>query len=390
MGFQFSEDIWERISLLMSVGKEETEKLDYSDEQVRHLLKVWFLTRRATKNGDRREFQVRRAWEKVDARTRHRSIRRFAPWFKYAAVLVALVGFSILWLNRADRKIDSPKTARVDFIPSGVRKAELILSNGEKIVLDTNVCREEITVAGMDFLNDDRKGKLCYRGVAQEQDTCPVAFHTLYVPKGGEYSLQLPDGSQVWLNSETTLRFPVRFADNRREIFLCGEAYFKIAKNDSLPFRVNVSEGSITVLGTSFNVSAYEEDGIWQTTLVEGKVSLEDGERQILLEPDGQYSLDRNTGKRTLCQVDTEWYTSWRNGKFYFSAYAFEEIVKKLERWYDFTMTYEDEEIKGMHFSGTIDKHRPLNDVLSFLEKTADIHFEICDRHIIARKIRKE
>ncbi len=176
---------------------------------------------------------------------------------------------------------------------------------------------------------------------------------------------------------------------DRREVYLSGEAYFEVAKDVSAPFHVYVKGGEVTVLGTSFNISAYKEDVAWQTTLVSGRVQVEADDRMVVMKPTEQYSVDRHTGEGVLKEVDTELYTSWVDGKFYFNAYAFEDIVKKLERWYDFTMNYQDEEIKRMHFSGTINKHRPLNEVLQFLEKTTDIHFEISGKNITVSKIKK-
>ena len=211
----------------------------------------------------------------------------------------------------------------------------------------------------------------------------------VYVPAGNRTNIQLPDGTSVWLNANTSLRYPMAFAENSREIMLDGEAYFEVAKDVSAPFHVYVKGGEVTVLGTSFNISAYKEDVAWQTTLVSGRVQVEADDRMVVMKPTEQYSVDRHTGEGVLKEVDTELYTSWVDGKFYFNAYAFEDIVKKLERWYDFTMNYQDEEIKRMHFSGTINKHRPLNEVLQFLEKTTDIHFEISGKNITVSKIKK-
>ncbi len=392
MGFLFSENLWERISSLGNKAKSgDAAEPDYADEEVKNLMKVWFLAKRALGGEEKREFKVRQAWQKVDARTRERGKQRFMAVFRYAAILVVLLGVALVGLHQMGKKASAPVVASADFIPSGSWKAELTLSNGEKIILDTNQYQKEIRVAGMNFLNDDKRGKLSYEGSSDEEEEDGLLdYHILYVPKGGEYSLQLPDGSRVWLNSETTLRFPVRFSEKQREVFLCGEAYFNVAKDNTAPFQVKVAGGNVTVLGTCFNVSAYEDDGMWQTTLVEGSVSVEDGGEKVLLVPAHQYSVDWRTEERILREVDPEVYTSWIDGKFYFSAYAFEEIVKKLERWYDFTMTYEDEEIRQMHFSGTINKHRPLNEVLRFLEKTTDIHFDISGKQITVRKMKRD
>ena len=213
-----------------------------------------------------------------------------------------------------------------------------------------------------------------------------MKYNTLNVPKGGEYSLILPDGSRVWLNSETTLRFPVQFAGGKRVVYLSGEAYFQVKKDTSAAFHVCTKQQKITVLGTTFNVSAYENDRFTETTLIEGKVAVEGGAERVVMKPSEQYILDKRSGVGELKEVETEFYTSWIDGKFYFTSFTFEEIVKKLERWYDFTMIYEEDDIRQMRFSGVINKHRPIEEMLRFLEKTTDIHFKISGKNIVAGK----
>lgn len=204
-----------------------------------------------------------------------------------------------------------------------------------------------------------------------------LIINELIVPKGGEYSLELPDGTIVWVNSESSLRFPEKFALDQREVFLEGEAYFEVKKDTNRPFYVRTEAGNVRVLGTSFNVCAYPEDRFWQTTLIEGSVMIARGEEKVLMKPDEQYQINLKTGKGELKEVLPELYTSWRDGKFYFKAYTFEELVGKLERWYDFTMFYTSESIKNRRFSGVINKHEPLQDMLKFLEMTSDVQFNI-------------
>ena len=390
MKFQFSEDIWEKISLLWAKERrQEIEELDYSDEQVKELMKMLFQVRRACKPEKKQVYDVRRAWLNVVSRTEQQNTRKLIPWiFRYATVLAVVICCVVLWFDQGNKN-DYSVTAEDDSISSGTRKAELILANGKSVILDSDMNVHEMEISGMKFVNDDKNGELRYDGSFVVEDSSLMSYNTLCIPKGGEYSLQLPDGSRVWLNSETSIRFPVCFMKDRRKVYLSGEAYFEVTKNASAPFHVYVEGGEVTVLGTSFNVSAYKEDAIWQTTLVSGRVQVVTDDSKVVVKPTEQYSIDRQTGERVLKEVDTELYTSWVDGKFYFSAYAFEDIVRKLERWYDFTMNYQDEEIKRMHFSGTINKHRPLNEVLQFLEKTTDIHFEISGKNITVSKIKK-
>ena len=161
-------------------------------------------------------------------------------------------------------------------------------------------------ISGMKFVNDDKNGELRYDGSFVVEDSSLMSYNTLCIPKGGEYSLQLPDGSRVWLNSETSIRFPVCFMKDRRKVYLSGEAYFEVTKNASAPFHVYVEGGEVTVLGTSFNVSAYKEDAIWQTTLVSGRVQVVTDDSKVVVKPTEQYSIDRQTGERVLKEVDTE------------------------------------------------------------------------------------
>lgn len=384
MKIQFSENMWEQISSLWNEKKEESD-LDITDEQVKEMLDIWFVSRRAAVSGNKQRYDERNAWKNIESKImpcRHSKIRFL---LKYAAVFViGLLGVMLCLHYQSDSKMSQVSTVGVKVISSGNSNVELVLADGKKILLDTNIDVKSETLSELKFVNNIGGKKLSYKGDVEDEE---VGYHTLNVPQGGEYILQLPDSSCVWLNSESSIRFPVRFAENKREIFLDGEAYFKVAKNEKAPFQLHVKKGVVTVLGTSFNISAYSNDKCWETTLVEGKVLVENGNEKIEMKPSCQYSVDDKTGHGVLKQVDTYLYTSWVDGKFYFNACVFEDIVKKLERWYDFTMTYQDEGIKSMRFSGTINKHRPLNEMLNFLEKTTDIHFEIVGKNITVKRI---
>lgn len=383
MNVQFSEDMWERLSALWrKENKQEEEQGAYNDPQVRHLLKVMFASRRAMK--EKQEFDAEKAWRVIEKRT---ASRRLVPvWCRYAAAVVVL-GIAVwVWNENRGRTELTVAVNCTDTILPGSQKAELILANGEKINLDTHTETREITGLGVVITNDTSGGRLKYEA-GPVKNSMVVEYNTLIVPKGGEYSLILPDGSQVWLNSETTLRFPVQFAENKREVQLDGEAFFKVQKNAAAPFYVYTENGAVTVLGTSFNISTYREDKYWQTTLVEGSVRISGQGKTVVLKPSEQYSVDCTTGLENLVKVDPEVYTSWVEGKFYFKAYTFEKIVKKLERWYDFTMVYQDEMVKQMRFTGTVNKHRPLTETLHFLEMTTDIRFKVEGKKIIVSKI---
>ena len=382
----FAEDIWEKLLVVWRKGYRAGEEPDYREEQMRQLLKTMFMSRQALKLREKQEYDVHEAWQRVNKRTRAKGSRRMIRgWMKYAALFILFLGIVSLWRVYDNKEKPIVATVQSDSILPGSLKAELILANGERIVLDSEARSKEMEALGIKLENDTVNGLLKYEAGAVD-NSIGMKYNTLNVPKGGEYSLILPDRSRVWLNSETTLRFPVQFTGGKRVVYLSGEAYFRVKKDTSAAFHVYTKQQEITVLGTTFNVSAYENDWFTETTLIEGKVAVEGGAERVVMKPSEQYILDKRSGVGELKEVETEFYTSWIDGKFYFTSFTFEEIVKKLERWYDFTMIYEEDDIRQMRFSGVINKHRPIEEMLRFLEKTTDIHFKISGKNIVAGK----
>lgn len=380
----FSEQKWEKLVSLWQKGmSEKNEQLDYENPEVKKLIYDQFRIRCAIKTFTYKEHNINSGWQKIKQKTkivqRKRKIRHLQ---KYAAIAILLLTLVVggKWLfSLRDLVTKYPAEA----IQIGTSKAKLFLPNGRCLELrdsNKNIVIEEF---GAKMTHDSLTGKLYYHSnETNEQDIS--GFNVLNVPKGGEYSFILPDGSIVWLNSESSLRFPVKFSTERREVYLMGEAFFKVAKNEKIPFYVNIGENNIKVLGTQFNVSAYTNDHFWNTTLVEGSIVINGN---ILLQPSQQYVVDLISREGELKTVESEFYTSWIDGKFYFQGFTFEEIVNRLERWYDFKMFYQNEEIKQMRFTGTINKHRPLEEMLKFLEKTTNIKFQIQGKTITAKKI---
>lgn len=382
----FAEDIWEKLLVVWRKDYRAGEEPDYREEQMRQLLKTMFMSRQALKLREKQEYDAHEAWRRVNKRTRAKDGRRMIRrWMKYAALFILFLGIVSLWRVYDNKEEPIVAAVQSDSIQPGRLKAELILANGERIVLDSEAGSKEMEALGIKLENDTVNGLLKYEAGAVD-NSISMEYNTLNVPKGGEYSLILPDGSRVWLNSETTLRFPVQFAGGKRVVYLSGEAYFRVKKDTSAAFHVCTKQQEITVLGTTFNVSAYENDRVTETTLIEGKVAVEGGAERVVMKPSEQYILDKRSGVGELKEVETEFYSSWIDGKFYFTSFTFEEIVKKLERWYDFTMIYEEDDIRQMRFSGVINKHRPIEEMLRFLEKTTDIHFRISGKNIVAGK----
>ena len=360
----FLENNWERLTSLWR----RPEEGELSQEE-KKILQQQFEIRQAMHGLESHRYDVDNAWRRIQP-------KRGRKWMlsvcKYAAMFV--LGVSLVYV--ATRPEPEEKIVRAEVIKPGRLQAELRLGTGVRLALNEHQGVYSSENAGVEIVNDTVTGKVSYH-VNETGMEDSLVFNTLIVPKGGEYSLELPDGTVVWVNSESALRFPEKFTSNRREVFLEGEAYFEVKKDANRPFYVHTEAGKVRVLGTAFNVCAYSNDRFWQTTLVEGSVMINQEEKEVLLKPNEQYQIDVRTGKAGLREVLPELYTSWRDGKFYFKAYTFEELVEKLERWYDFKMFYMNEEIKTRRFSGVVNKYQPLEEMFKFLQMTSDVQFNV-------------
>lgn len=304
---------------------------------------------------------------------------RHIMWgWSVAAAVVLAIGFVIHY-----QTFFGSIEIQQSLIVPGSPKAQLILASGEKIDLDTAVSG---LIAGVKIFNEPTTGIVSYN----VDDSAEDGWNTINIPNGGEYKLQLPDGTEVWLNSETSLRFPSRFATASREVFLSGEALFKVTSNAAHPFIVHSGDRDVQVLGTTFNISSYEDDATWQATLVEGSVSVHAADHETLMKPDQHYTYYRENGSESLNTVDTQYYTAWVDGRFYFQSANLEDIVRKLQRWYNFEIAYDDYAIREMRFTGYADKHHPIEEFLEMVEMTNDVHFKVEGTKVTAdRKSRK-
>ena len=313
--------------------------------------------------------QVRQDFEEWRSKVQRPEKRRIPLRGMYvAAASVALFVVLSITLNYLN-----PPTNDFSQIVSGSAKAELILATGEVVALDTLQNRN---ISGMTITNDPVTGRVQYASAGTAEPDAGM-LNTLIVPKGGIYTLELPDGTEVWVNSASTLHFPARFAANLREVVLTGEAFFKVARNNNAPFIVHAGERSVHVRGTSFNISAYQEDMVWRTTLVEGRVMIVGEKSETEMFPSQQFSLNKSTDEETLETVDAKYATSWINNNLYFSNETFEEIACKLERWYNFEMQYKDESIRLLRFTGFADRDKPIDELLHMMEMTNDVHFSV-------------
>jgi len=280
-------------------------------------------------------------------------------------------------VNQKDILLEKP------ILPGG-DKAVLTLSDGSRIILDN--ARNGILAkqAGVS-IQKTSDGMLLYSFANAGQENFPlteevkIVYNKIETPVGGKYQLNLPDGSKVWLNASSTLRFPALFSGKTREVELTGEAFFEVAKNKSKPFKVITNDQIVEVLGTRFNINSYADEGPVKTTLIEGSVKIIYKDQVVLLTPGQQFSR-QNQGVN-LVVADTEEVTAWKNGYFLFKNENIQSIMRKLSRWYNVEVTYKGD-IPGVGFGGNISRSKDIAEVLSVLQLTNAVHFKIEGRRI--------
>ena len=311
-----------------------------------------------------------------------RNHRRIVVWSSVAASVILMIGLYFSWMLGGTGGMSPLGLAeQAENFKPGTNAVELILDNGEKVVLDGK--GKSIANHAVSGIQDDSLRGLTYARV-QVNESEELIYNTLKVPTGGFYQLELADGTKVWLNSESELRFPVRFTANDRNVYLKGEAYFQVKKNEGKPFTVFLNESNVTVLGTSFNIKAYKDEENIYTTLVEGSVrfSVEKGGEPVVLHPGMQSVWNVESGKTEVKKVDVNQFIAWRDGRFVFPSTTLEELMMQLKRWYNIEVEFQAPEVRHYEFRGAISRDMELANVLSLVEKTSNVVFIVHGRKI--------
>lgn len=306
---------------------------------------------------------------------------KWRTWRWAAAVLVlALAGAWALRLVQANKQ--PPLMAVHTDVAPGSRKATLQLGNGSTIVLD-DVQNGVIASQGKTVIKKSANGQLVYDASAAV--ATEITYNTIATPNGGEYEVILPDGSHVWLNAASSIRFPAAFTGNTRQVEINGEAYLEVVKNAKAPFTVVSGKHSVEVLGTAFNIHSYPKDENIATTLIKGSIRIVAGKNTKVLQPGQQSLVSRNAGDIRLApEVNMEEVLAWRNGKFIFDDTNMKTVVSQLERWYDVSINYTG--MEDYRFNGEISRNVSLSKVLKMMELTSNIHYKINDRNIYMTK----
>lgn len=300
-----------------------------------------------------------------------------------AAVLVFLIGGVAFWLHtgkQARQVVQSEEMhiATKDSILPGGNKAILTLSDGSSIILDS-IHQGTLTQQGNTNVRKVNTSTLVYSQQNNIQNQ-KIAYNTLSTPKGGQYQLVLPDGTKVWLNASSSIYFPTVFEGKERNVTISGEAYFEVAKNPEMPFNVKVKSMNVQVLGTHFNIMAYNDENSINTTLLEGSVKVSEGSlNRILIS--GQQSKVYKTGQIEIEEADIAEVMAWKNGWFQFNGNDIETIMRQISRWYDVEILYEGR-IPTSHFSGLVRRTNDISQVLKIME-TGGVKFKIEGRKVI-------
>ena len=365
-------------------GTEEQKLKEWLDESEEN--KVLYLRVQMRKNRDQRlevirKLNKREAWKRIDHGTREHKYFIFKWIYRGVAVAIPMILLFSLYYNKLDRIDRELVKQEQREIHPGEMKAELILANCQCLVIDARKENSiESELEGVRILKENRGIRYECEDLERE-----IPFHELRVPRGGEYSITLEDGTEVYFNSETKFRYPVKFGERERKVFLEGEAYFKVKREENRPFSVEMGGNCIEVLGTEFNVRYYPEENKQITTLVSGKVKfISEGNKSLVLSP-GEQAVLTHEGILSCTSVDVTLYTAWKDGNFVFRKQRLEEVLKTLARWYDVDVFYEDVSRKDVEFTGNIERFERFEEIIDLLRMTGDTDFEVKGKNIFVR-----
>ncbi|MCX2573385.1 FecR family protein [Pedobacter sandarakinus] len=386
--------------------KEEVEKLleKYRDglctEQEKSMLESWHLAElsktKSNINHDELNEAKTQIWNAIEEETEIKPKRILGNWIKIAAAAVVVIVLGIVvknQLNKATKDIYVlAKRSQAPILPGGNR-ATLTLNDGRKISL-TDASNGIIAKQAGISITKTKNGEIIYaiNKIAANSSAQDI-YNTIETPRGGQYQINLPDGTRVWLNAASKLKYPAVFSLKERNVELQGEAYFEVAKaynklGNRIPFKVksvlNSRTQEVEVLGTHFNINAYQNEQTNKTTLLEGSVKIKNLKSSYasLLKPGQQSIIDNNTSTALVHEVDAAETIAWKDGYFSFNDENLEAIMNKIARWYNVDVDYRGKKVNKT-FGGRISRFNSVNEVLDMLQTTGAVHFKIDERRIL-------
>ena len=360
------------------------ERLE-SDAEAMRLFREIRETEKILKSVQAQEkIDLQKSWQRLDSSLAGRPRKGWRLFWTVGLVVAASVALLLMFVSPFTRQVEQPGTlvSQVGITPGGV-KAILQSEDGKMIDLTSSTSSRIVTSDGLVLVNDSLKGLRFDQSKLENQ---PMKYHTLAVPVGGEYHFTLADGTRVWVNSASEVRFPNCFSGGKREIYVKGEVYLEVARDEKHPFVVHAGENEVRVLGTRFNLTAYPDEQKVITTLVEGSVEFRNNQSSIRLKPGEQSVLDQETNNLEKQKVEVSIYTSWVSGTYEYERMPLSDITRQLSRWYDVRFVYETTEFSNHPFTGVVKRDQSLEEVLSIIEKTTNIKFKISGRTIIIKR----
>lgn len=306
-----------------------------------------------------------------------------------AAILLLLGGFSIYYFLTSKKETQITQKIQVPPVPApilpGGEKAVLTLADGSTIILDS-AANGLLSNQGAMKVEKLKNGELSYTvngKMITEKDE--AFYNTISTPRGGQYHVTLSDGTEVWLNAASSIRFPVAFIGNERKVTVTGETYFEVAKDAAKPFKVKTEKEQVEVLGTHFNINAYADEPMVKTTLLEGKVKvMSDGMQAAFLLPGQQSGISANGNITIANDADLEEAVAWKNGRFQFNSADLKTILRQVSRWYDVDIEYRSK--VDLHFTGQLTRDSDVSKVFEKLALAGEVHFKTEGRKIIVTK----
>ncbi len=329
-------------------------------------------------------YDTRQAWEKVSPQLYASRKFRWQRWLSYAAffILSLTVCYVLLRMPGQEKSVKDDVLVASHILP-GKPQAVLTLDDGTQIDLAKERKFELTEKGGVRILKDSF---LLNYSSARSVPSAEVKYNRISVPRGGEYTLVLSDGSRVYLNAMSSLRYPVNFSGKERCVELSGEAYFEVTKSEK-PFIVKTADMAVEVLGTAFNVCSYPDQAVVGTTLVRGSVRVcAEGNKARILQPSQQANFDKKSKKINVQTVDVSVYTAWKNGSFCFKDGSLEDMMTSLARWYDIHVVYKDEEVKKLKFGCSLNRYGEITPILNLLKETGKVNVEVNENTIVFSK----
>jgi len=357
------------------------------NEEEKAIVESWYLT--LPDEGTAPEYghierTKKEVWKLLSVRLNQSRRLNFTTYISTAAILIICLGIGI-YFSSSFKKTAGAKVnyVRHDIAPGG-NKAILVLANGKRITIDDKSKGEIAKQAGV-TITKTANGQLVYK-VIEVKSADPNVYNSIITPKGGQYQISLPDGTQVSLNAASSLKFPAAFTGKERRVELDGEAYFEVTKNPHLPFKVITAQQEVQVFGTHFNINSYGNEFKTRTSLFEGsvKVSSRLSHFSAVLKPGQQSIIDHNGLE--VKRVDADDALAWKNGLFVFNNEELESIMRKVSRWYNVDIIYKNDEVRKDLFGGSISRFGNVSEVLRMLEITGNVHFKIEENKIIVMK----